>query len=179
MYEAGPQVLSPVRKPNQVDTVTWDVTREFLQPLASFHSTLSPPLPHTHPALYLVSPVCFPSQSDFQCPSPRGLFFGLSGRTTRRFSYQFIFPFIVSPSKKSTSTGGENKYGESVFMRSLIVAFSAGRDQEKKDKAGVERAREDEERKKYRWKIPRGPRRTRNSLSPCTSPPPLPFSASR
>lgn len=81
-----------------------------------------------------------PSQSDFQCPSPRGPFFGLSGRTTRRFSYQFIFPFIVSPSKKSTSTGGENKYGESVFMLSLIVAFSAGRDQEKKDKAGVERA---------------------------------------
>lgn len=45
MYEAGPQVLSPVRKPNQVDTVTWDVTREFLHPLASFRSTLSPSLP--------------------------------------------------------------------------------------------------------------------------------------
>lgn len=26
MYETGPQVLSPVRKPNQVDTVTWNVT---------------------------------------------------------------------------------------------------------------------------------------------------------
>lgn len=29
MCETGPQVLSPVRKPNQVDTVTWDVTRDF------------------------------------------------------------------------------------------------------------------------------------------------------
>lgn len=138
MYEAGPQVLSPVRKPNQVDTVTWDVTREFLHPLASFRSTLSPS-PLSSPPL-VSFPGLSPSQSDFQCPSPRGPFFGLSGRTTRRFSYQFIFPFIVSPSKKSTSTGGENKYGESVFMLSLIVAFSAGRDQEKKDKAGVERA---------------------------------------
>lgn len=40
MYEAGPQVLSPVRKPNQVDTVTWDVTREFLHPLASLPFSL-------------------------------------------------------------------------------------------------------------------------------------------
>lgn len=28
MYETGPQVLSPVRKPNQIDAVTWNVTRD-------------------------------------------------------------------------------------------------------------------------------------------------------
>lgn len=46
MYETGPQVLSPVRKPNQVDTVTWDVTRDFYTRWRAFtvYSTLPDPL---------------------------------------------------------------------------------------------------------------------------------------
>lgn len=46
MYETGPQVLSPVRKPNQVDTVTWDVTRDFYTRWRAFtvYSFLPDPL---------------------------------------------------------------------------------------------------------------------------------------
>ena len=41
MYETGPQVLSPVRKPNQVDTVTWNVTRAIRISCFFFYSKLS------------------------------------------------------------------------------------------------------------------------------------------
>lgn len=70
-------------------------------------------------------------------------------RTTRRFSYQFIFPFIIRLQKNRRAQAERILQPESAFMRSFIVVLSAGRDQEKKDKAGVEKAREDEE-KKYR-----------------------------
>lgn len=45
MHEAGPQVLSPVRKPNQVDTVTWDVTRDFYTRWRASSSYLPSSLP--------------------------------------------------------------------------------------------------------------------------------------
>lgn len=53
MYETGPQVLSPVRKPNQVDTVTWDVTRDFY--IRWRASTSSSPDPRT--TLPVLTPV--------------------------------------------------------------------------------------------------------------------------
>lgn len=43
MHETGPQVLSPVRKPNQVDTVTWDVTRDFSTRWRAFKYTFRLP----------------------------------------------------------------------------------------------------------------------------------------
>lgn len=68
MYETGPQVLSPVREPNQVDTVTWDVTREFLHPLASLHSTFPPLVSHSPISVNL-----FPlKRDDFQFLSLEG-----------------------------------------------------------------------------------------------------------
>lgn len=79
MYEAGPQVLSPVRKPNQVDTVTWDVTREFLHPLASFRILSTYPLP----GLFSRFPAPILVAKRLPMSIPRGPLFELSGRCIR------------------------------------------------------------------------------------------------
>lgn len=133
MYEAGPQVLSPVRKPNQVDTVTWDVTREFLHPLASFHST--------YPLSRLLSsfPACLRREVDFQCPSLEGHSPADVSANNETIFLPIYLPFhrFRLRKKKSTSTGGENNTVKAPFLRSLFVVLSAGRDQEKKAKAGM------------------------------------------
>jgi len=87
MYEAGPQVLSPVRKPNQVDTVTWDVTREFLHSLANIPCSNLTPCPVLQSDLHAVSSRRGPLFPDFPA--------GLIREQRERFSYQFVFPFIV------------------------------------------------------------------------------------
>lgn len=53
MYETGPQVLSPVRKPNQVDTVTWNVTRAIRICLFLFKTSPRPPQSPL-PVLYII-----------------------------------------------------------------------------------------------------------------------------
>jgi len=95
-------------------------------------------------------------------------------RTTRLFSYQFIFPFIVRL-RKNRRAQAERIIRKREWKRlyALVDCSPLGRTRPRKE--GLKRARENEEIK-YRRKMPRGPRRTRYFFSPCIS---SPSSASR
>lgn len=119
MCETGPQVLSPVRKPNQVDTVTWDVTRDFYTRwrasiVYSFSSTL-----------FLLSVFC--CQASLRTDS-RSLVYLVGDRLIRnlpplfgnrpkdeqssQFSYQFPLLFNFLPSEDENFLSRRRRIGE-------------------------------------------------------------------